>query len=577
MALLDKKYYHNIDLDSNELKSGRVYNLTTLQRLALSLTTTDKGYIVYDVTLLSLFIWDGTTWTNSSSGGTITSISAGTGMSFTTITASGSINIDITKVPYIGTGFTNGLLKWSGSAWVFDNSTYLTGITSGQVTTALGYTPVTDARTLTINGTSQDLTANRTWNVGDLLSSGSYSDPSWITSLAYSKLTGAPTIPIVGTWGALNYPTWTTGTPFVKMTAAGTFSLDLSTYLTSAVTSISATGPITVSASTGSVNVSTSMSTNKLIGRSSVGTGVMEEITVGSGLTLSDSGTLSVTTSSRILKGTASGTDTYTVTIAGISSYTDGDAYLIRFTNGNTASATLNVNGLGAITLYRNNDGVLIGGDIISGAEMLCVYNSTLNGFQTIGTSPNTLLAYVTNDDSVTLTKGQPVYAFSGTGDRMTVKRANNTSDATSAQTIGLVMSNSIAANQKGFIMMQGLLDGLSILPTSTWSDGDPVYLGATAGSITPTKPHAPNHLVYLGFVTTASNGSSGRMYVKVQNGYELDELHNVQAQTPTLKDILWYDDSVSPGQWKTASIASILGYTPISADESIAYALIFG
>jgi hypothetical protein len=98
---------------------------------------------------------------------------------------------------------------------------------------ALGYTPATDARTLTINGTSQDLTSNRTWNVGDLLSSGSYSDPSWITSLAYSKLTGAPTIPIVGTWGALNYPTWTTGTPFVKMTAAGTFSLDLSTYVTS--------------------------------------------------------------------------------------------------------------------------------------------------------------------------------------------------------------------------------------------------------------------------------------------------------------------------------------------------------
>ena len=576
MALLDKKYYHNIDLDSNELKSGRVYNLSTDQRLALSLTTTDKGYIVYDVTLLSLFVWNGTTWTNNSSSGTITSISAGTGMNFTTITASGSISIDITKVPYIGTGFTNGLLKWNGSAWVFDNSTYLTGITSGQVTTALGYNPVTDARILTINGTSQDLTTNRTWNVGDLLSSGSYSDPSWITSLAYSKLTGAPTIPIIGTWGALNYPAWTTGTPFVKMTAAGTFSLDLSTYLTSAVTSISATGPITVSGSTGSVDVSTSMSTNKLIGRSSVGTGVMEEITLGTGLTLS-AGTLNATTSSGILKGTASGTDTYTVTITGPSSYTNGDAYLIRFTNGNTTSATLNINGLGAITLYRNNDGVLIGGDIVSGAEMLCVYNSTLNGFQTIGTSPNTLLAYVTNDDSVTLTKGQPVYAFSGAGDRMTVKRAYNTSDATSAQTIGLVMSNSIASNQRGFIMMQGLLDGLNILPTSTWSDGDSVYLGATAGSITPTKPYAPNHLVYLGFVTTASNGSSGRMYVKIQNGYELDELHNVQAQTPTLKDILWYDDSVSPGQWKTASIASILGYTPISADESIAYALIFG
>jgi len=176
------------------------------------------------------------------------------------------------------------------------------------------------------------------------------------------------------------------------------------------------------------------------------------------------------------------------------------------------------------------------------------------------------LFAYVTNDDSVTITKGMPVYAFSGTGDRMTVKRAYNTTDATSAQTVGLVLSTSIAANQKGLIMMQGLLDGLSILPKATWSDGDPVYLGATAGTITKVKPHAPNHLVYLGFVTTASNGSAGRLYVRVQNGYELDELHDVQAQTPALKDTLWYDNTVSPAQWKTASIPTILGYTPISS-----------
>lgn len=39
-----------------------------------------------------------------------------------------------------------------------------------------------------------------------------------------------PTIPTVGTWGALNYPTWASGTPFVKMTAAGTFALDTQVY-----------------------------------------------------------------------------------------------------------------------------------------------------------------------------------------------------------------------------------------------------------------------------------------------------------------------------------------------------------
>jgi hypothetical protein len=274
--------------------------------------------------------------------------------------------------------------------------------------------------------------------------------------------------------------------------------------------------------------------------------------------------TIASTVSGGIPHGTASGTDTYTTTITGVTAYNDADAYLIRFTTGNTTSATLNINSLGAIPLYRNNDGELIGGDIIDGAEMLCVYNSSTNRFQVIGTAPNTLLAYVTNADTVAIVKGQPVYAFGGQGDRLTVKRAYNTGDSTSAQTVGLVVSTSIGVNQKGLIMLNGQLDGLgSLKPSAGWADGDPVYLGSTAGSITNIKPYAPNHLVYLGFVTTASNGSAGRMYVRVQNGYEMDELHNVQAQSPNLNDTLYYDNTVTPGQWKTASIATILGYTP--------------
>ena len=323
------------------------------------------------------------------------------------------------------------------------------------------------------------------------------------------------------------------------------------------VTAVTATAPLTSSGGT-TPDISTSMNTNKLIGRGTAGVGVMEEITLGTNLSLSGT-TLNATGGGGIPKGTASGTDTYTTTISGVTAYNDGDAYLIRFTNGNTTGCTLNINSLGARTLYRNNDGALIGGDILSGAEMLCIYNSTLNVFQTIGTAPNTLIGYVTNDDSVTITKGQVVYAFGGQGDRMTVKLANNTSDATSARTVGVVISTSIAANQKGLIMMQGLLDGLNILPTATWSDGDPVYLGATAGSITKVKPYAPNHLVYVGIVTTASNGSAGRMYVNIQNGYELDELHNVQAQSPNLNDTLYYDNTVAPAQWKTTSVNNLL------------------
>jgi hypothetical protein len=360
------------------------------------------------------------------------------------------------------------------------------------------------------------------------------------------------------TIGGVGYTTGSLVYRFFNGTAW--FSTDMNSV--GGITSVTATSPITSSGGTTPV-ISTSMATNKLIGRSTAGVGVMEEITVGTGLSLSG-GTLSATAEG-ILHGTASGTDTYTATIAGATAYADGDAYLIRFPNGNTTGATLNISGLGAVGLYRNNDGPVIGGDIWNGAEMLCIYNSTTGGFQLIGTSPNAMYAYITNNDSVTITKGQVVYAFGGTGDRMTVKLANNVGDATSAQTVGVVLSTSIAANQKGVIITQGLLDGLSILPNSTFSDGDPLYLGATNGSVTKVKPHAPNHLVYLGNVTTASNGNAGRWYVRIQNGFELDELHNVQAQTPSLKDTLWYDNTVSPAQWKTASIPTILGYTPVT------------
>jgi len=261
---------------------------------------------------------------------------------------------------------------------------------------------------------------------------------------------------------------------------------------------------------------------------------------------------------SGIPHGNTSGTDTYTTTISGVTAYNDADAFLIRFTTGNTTRATLNINSLGAIPLYRNNDGAVIGGDIIDGAEMLCIYNSTTNRFQVIGTAPNTLLSYVTNAESTTITKGQAVYAFGGQGDRLKVKLASNTTDALSAQTIGVVLSTSIGANQKGLIIMQGQIDGLNLFPTSTWSDGDPVYLGSTAGSFSHTKPLAPNHLVYLGFVTTASNGSAGRMYVRVQNGYELGELHDVALSSPTNGQVLTYNSSTDlwENQTPTTSVS---------------------
>ena len=158
-----------------------------------------------------------------------------------------------------------------------------------------------------------------------------------------------------------------------------------------------------------------------------------------------------------------------------------------------------------------------------------------------------TLYAYVTNAESVTINKGQPVYMFSAQGDRMTVKLAYNTGDATSAKTVG-ICAEDIAAGQTGLILCQGVQDGLNL---GSYTAGDTLYLGATAGTLTATKPYAPNHLVYIGVVERANNGN-GRLYVRIQNGYEMDELHNVSAQNPTNGQVLIYNESTSLWQKNT-------------------------
>ena len=256
--------------------------------------------------------------------------------------------------------------------------------------------------------------------------------------------------------------------------------------------------------------------------------------------------------------GIASGTNNYTVTIAGVTGYTDGDAYIIKFTNGNDADSDIDINGLGVKTLVKEFNVQITGGDIVSGQDLIIIYDGT--NFQTLGVAPNQLFAYVTNDDTVAITKGQPVYAAGAAGNRMSVKLAYNTTDATSAQTVGVVFSTSIAPNQRGFVICQGVISGVN---TAAYSPGNQLYLGATAGSLTATKPFAPNHLVYVGIVERA-NAGNGQIYIKPQNGYEMNELHDVQSNGAVNNDVLYRDTTVSPNLWKPASITTILGYTPV-------------
>lgn len=134
------------------------------------------------------------------------------------------------------------------------------------------------------------------------------------------------------------------------------------------------------------------------------------------------------------------------------------------------------------------------------------------------------------------LTKGQAVYVSSANGTNMIVSKASNSGESTSSKTMGLI-AQTLANNDQGFVITEGLLAGLN---TASATAGDPVWLGTSGNLIygLSNKPTAPAHLVFIGIVTRV-HATQGEIWVKVQNGFELDELHDVSISSPAAGEIV--------------------------------------
>lgn len=152
------------------------------------------------------------------------------------------------------------------------------------------------------------------------------------------------------------------------------------------------------------------------------------------------------------------------------------------------------------------------------------VYSTVVSNSADWGANPQIMEATVYNADSTTLIRGNVVYSFGATGDTMSVKLASNSAESTSSKTLGFV-NDTIAPGEIGTVTIAGRMEHLPL--GSPFVDGDALWLGSTPGSYTRVKPTAPNHGVYLGVAERANNGN-GIAYVKVQNGYELNEIHDV-------------------------------------------------
>lgn len=163
--------------------------------------------------------------------------------------------------------------------------------------------------------------------------------------------------------------------------------------------------------------------------------------------------------------------------------------------------------------------------------------------------------AQVRNETGATLTKGTVVYINGGTGNKVTVTKAIATGDETSAQTFGIVITD-ITNNQNGYVCVLGLVENLN---TSAYTEGQQLYLSpTTAGAWTTTKPSAPYHMVYIAIVERV-HATQGTVLVRIQNGYELEELHNVAIASVTNGDLLVYESATSLWKNKSAATAGLL------------------
>jgi len=118
------------------------------------------------------------------------------------------------------------------------------------------------------------------------------------------------------------------------------------------------------------------------------------------------------------------------------------------------------------------------------------------------------------NDSSATILKGQAVYLSGAQGNRPAVK-LGIASSASAHDIIGIVYDD-IAAHQDGWIITQGLIEGIDTRP---YIEGAYIYLSAaSAGYLTASAPSYPN---YAFVVAQALNSTvNGRLLVEPYNAY---------------------------------------------------------
>jgi hypothetical protein len=178
--------------------------------------------------------------------------------------------------------------------------------------------------------------------------------------------------------------------------------------------------------------------------------------------------------------------------------------------------------------------------------------DGSVQPFPTITTASN-LTTEVYNKTGSQINKFQVVYINGGQGNLPSVTLAQANSESASSKTYGVVQAD-ISDMNNGYVLAQGRIENID---TAVYggTEGTSLWLSPTVpGGVTITKPSAPNHMVFVGTIIR-SHPTQGVVEVKIQNGFELEELHNVAINSGTLanNDTIVYDSATQ--LWKNSGV----------------------
>ena len=162
----------------------------------------------------------------------------------------------------------------------------------------------------------------------------------------------------------------------------------------------------------------------------------------------------------------------------------------------------------------------------------------------------NVALCY--NGTASTIPNGSVVYISSAQGQRPSIALATAATEQGSSKVFGITTED-ISVGTEGFVATFGIVNGINTLG---FTEGAALWLSASAGKLTQTKPDSPTHLVFVAYCLKV-NASSGRIFVNPQNGYELEELHDVLITSASNNHIISYN--AASGLWVNKSLLNAI------------------